>query len=283
MKLIFFTLLAAICGQLYGVSTKTETIFINRGQIEAVDSSLFAYLAFNQTPAFDKSNVLIRIGLGDSLILTVINNDTVNHIFSCQSKIAASSPILPGDTGIFKFLFSSTGAFIYHDANPLMTYLGLGGIISVENNTHAHYFWNIKEHNKKWNDTIANGYPVNWNNYYPDYFLINGNSNPHINNDSVARVTGNVGDTIYIVMANTGRSIHSLHFHGYHATVVYSSKYPQQHGRSKDTFPLLPMETLIVELIPDKPGEYPVHDHNLVAVSGGNYYPNGMFLTLLIQ
>ena len=42
------------------------------------------------------------------------------------------------------------------------------------------------------------------------------------------------------------------------------------------------MEVLKLELIPDKPGVYPVHDHNLIGVTGGMFYPNGMFTTLRI-
>ncbi len=283
MRYLLFAVLATFNLAIYGGIHKVDTLYINRGEIEAVDSTRFEYLAFNPSPVFEKNNTLIRLSVGDSLKLYVVNTDTINHTFQCQGQATGSSPILPGSTAIFNLGFAQSGVFIYHEADPMMTYLGLGGIISVENNSHPHFFWNIKEHNKKWNDTIAQGYAVNWNDYYPDYFLINGNSNPHINTDSTARVTGNVGDTIYIVMANTGRSIHSMHFHGYHAEIVFSSKFPHHKGRSKDTFPLLPMESLILRLVPDKPGEYPVHDHNLVAVSGGNYYPNGMFLTLLIQ
>ena len=84
-------------------------------------------------------------------------------------------------------------------------------------------------------------------------------------------------------MANTGQSIHSMHFHGYHATILYSSKNQTHVGRSKDTFPIHSMQTLVLQIVPDKPGTYPVHDHNLVAVTGNNVYPNGMFTTLLIN
>ena len=121
------------------------------------------------------------------------------------------------------------------------------------------------------------------NNYYPDYFTVNGKSNPDINNDADARVIGGVGDTIRIYIANTGQSIHSMHFHGYHLRILYSSENVTHVDRSKDTFPIKSMETLVLELVPDKVGEYPVHDHNLVAVTGGGIYPNGMFLTMLIQ
>ena len=127
------------------------------------------------------------------------------------------------------------------------------------------------------------GNTVDWTTYYPDYFTINGNSNPHINADASARVVGNVGDTINIYMVNTGQSLHSIHFHGYHSEILDSSKFPNHIGRSKDTFGIHSMELVVVQMIPHQVGEYPVHDHNLVAVSGGNIYPNGMFLTMLIQ
>ena len=283
MKYFLFLSLFTLIAQTGRAATSHETLFINRGEIEAVDSNKFSYLAFNNSTSFYKDNVRIRLTVGDSLILMIVNNDSINHTFSCQSQITNQLPILPGDTGLYRFKFNQSGVFIFYDVNPELAYLGLGSMISVENNSNAHFFWNIKEHNKSWNDTIAKGYPINWATYYPDYFLINGNSNPDINNDPIARVTGNVGDTIYINIANTGKSIHSLHFHGYHGTLIYSSKDPNQQGRSKDTFPVYPMESIIVQIIPDKVGEYPVHDHNLVAVSGGNFYPNGMFLTMLIQ
>jgi hypothetical protein len=43
------------------------------------------------------------------------------------------------------------------------------------------------------------------------------------------------------------------------------------------------MQALLLEMVPDKPGRYAVHDHNLVAVSGGGIHPNGMFLIMEIQ
>ena len=60
-------------------------------------------------------------------------------------------------------------------------------------------------------------------------------------------------------------------------------KFPNQINWFKDSFPVYPMETLVLRIIPDKEGEYPVHDHNLVAVTSGNIYPNGMFSTMLIS
>ena len=83
-------------------------------------------------------------------------------------------------------------------------------------------------------------------------------------------------------ITNTGLSIHSLHFHRYHASIKYSSKNATHVNREKDTFPIYPLETIVLQIVPDKEGEFPIHDHNLVAVMGNNIYPNGMFTTILI-
>jgi hypothetical protein len=120
-------------------------------------------------------------------------------------------------------------------------------------------------------------------NYQPDHFLINRNWAPNINKDERARVVGKVGDSIYLNIINLGESIHSLHFHGYHAEIVRSSKFESHTGRIKDTFPIYPGESLTLLIVPDKPGEYPVHDHNLAAVLGNGRYGNGMFTTMLIS
>src|SRR5690606_29895686 len=131
---------------------------------------------------------------------------------------------------------------------------------------HSSFFWNLKEHQITYNNTISAGNSVNWSQYNPDYFTINSMSNPQIDADPNSRIVGNVGDTIYIYMANTGQSIHSIHFHGFHAEIINSSNDSKYVGRMKDTFPLKPMSSLILRLIPDKPGIYPLHNHNLVAV-----------------
>jgi len=154
----------------------------------------------------------------------------------------------------------------------------LGGMIVIKDDNATDFFWNMKEHQRDWNDTIGGGASVDWSTYYPEYFTINGKSNPFINEDANARVTGSMGEVMHIYMVNTGQSVHSIHYHGYHSEIIFSSKYPAHVGRSKDTFAIYPMESIVVEMIPDQLGEYPVHDHNLVAVSGGNIYPNGMFL-----
>jgi FtsP/CotA-like multicopper oxidase with cupredoxin domain len=268
------------CSSLFALQVK-DTVYINRGTFTAFNSDQFAYLAFNETSNFNQENARFVMNTNDTLVLRVINNDSLEHGFAVKNT-NINSLLNSGDSITISYSSALNTAAIFYDPLLDYNYLGLSGMIVVTNHA-RNFFWNMKDHQQSWNDSIANSNAVNWSDYYPDYFTINGRSNPDINTDSSARVRGNVGDTIHIYMVNTGRSLHSIHFHGYHSTIIGSSKFPTHVGRSKDTFPVYAMDYLVLELVPDQKGEYPVHDHNLVAVSGGGMYPNGMFLTLLID
>ena len=274
-----------VCSQSIFGAVVHDTVYINKGELITIDTNYYAFYAFNESPDFVATNNRINLAVGDSIYLAVVNTDTENHGFDVKNTTDYDVEILPGDTVEVPMLFSEPGAYIFYDHldYPKYRYLGLGATITVDNFDGDQFFWNIKDHLGDWNDSLDGGYTVDWSMYYPDYFTINGFSNPLINDDPYARVAGAVGETMRIYITNTGQGTHSLHFHGYHLEIIYSSKNSSHEGRVKDTFPIESMETLILELVPDKTGEYPVHDHNLVAVSGGNIYPNGMFLTMLIE
>ena len=286
LKVALFVL-GNVCAMHSFATTIQDTVFINRGQMMAVDSTYIPYFAFNSSSIFNKENSRLIFDTGDTMELTVINTDSLPHGFDIKNSPNIDSVIPANSFAVISFSFDEDGAHIYYDHtfSEGFRYMGLGGMI-VSKNASANvqrFYWNMKEHQKEYNETLDQGLAVNWDEYYPEYFTINGNSNPHINTDPIARVVGSVGDTIHIYMVNTGQSLHSIHFHGYHSTIINSTKFPNHVGRSKDTFGVHSMEAVVVELVPDQVGEYPVHDHNLVAVSGGNIYPNGMFLTLLID
>lgn len=263
-----------------------DTLYINRGEFTTVDSTLIPYLTFNASSEFNIENKRIILEVNDTLKVVIVNNDSLTHGFDIKGFAGISNTVSPGSSIQVSFSSAIPVTAIYYDNYnyPNNQYMGLAGIITVKDpSASSNFYWNIKEHQVDFNNLIGNGNGVDWQQYYPDYFTINGKSNPHINTDSSARVVGNIGDTIHVHLANTGQSIHSLHFHGYHCTILQSSKFPNQIGRLKDTFPVYPMESVVLELVPHQVGEYPVHDHNLVAVSGGKVYPNGMFTTILID
>lgn len=261
-----------------------DTIYINSGQGLFVNGKQMPYKGFNSTPTYENRNAQLSVGIMDTLVLTIVNNDTILHGFDIRGISGYKDTLQQGDTLEVTFHSSTPRVCIYYDHinYPNNAYMGLAGILAVGANDNT-YYWNIKDHQSDWNDSIASGGVVNWLDYYPDYFTINGLSNPDINSDTTARVEGNIGDTILIFMANTGQAEHSIHFHGYHCEILYSTSSPMHTGRIKDTFPLKRMEGYLLRLVPHQTGEYPVHDHNLLSITGGGLYPFGMFLTILIQ
>ncbi len=266
-------------------TTVNQRLYINAGSFTTVDSKTFAYRAFNTSPTFSQRNAVINVSLNDTLIYTIVNNDSALHSFEVDGWNLNHPSVVAGDSIVDTVVCNQLGAFLYYDDHgyPSNSYLGLSGILNVKNYTHAEFFWNIKEHRLSWNDSLVNNGTVSWSDYCPDYFTVNGVSNPNIDLDPTARVVGNTNDTIIINLANGARGIHSMHFHGYHCVILHDSRKPLNVGRDKDTFPVHPHASMRLQLIPDKPGIYPVHDHNLSATTGGGQYPNGMFTTLMIS
>lgn len=281
---LLILLMWLLLGNLWA-ATITDTLHLNRGTFVTVDTVSLPSLAFNRNTTYASRNALIRLRPGDTLNLTFINNDTAFHGLQVTSFLTTPLFANPGDTVNGTYIFPNQGVFIYRDASnfPGNAYLGAAGMIVVDEVFDGEFFWNIREHQSDWNPVLAGGGTVNWSQYAPDYFTINGLSKPDLENDSAAVVRGSVGDTLRIYLANNGQSLHSMHFHGYHVRIVHSNQGSRRINWIKDSVPLKSGETLILEMVPDKPGKYPVHDHNLIAITGGKKYPNGMFLVMDIS
>lgn len=264
------------------VSVRLE---IKSGTLSFNDGTSIPYKIYTSAQGFSKCSDLLIWNTGDQITLEVVNNDLSIHGFEIDGVVNFGA-INPNDSLTQSFTLTNAGVFRYFDPinMPYNEYLGLTGAVHVKDPTDLtpYFYWDLREHQANWNTLVATGtYPA-LNQYDPKYFTINGNSEPDINTDATARVTGNVGAEVRVVIVNNGLSIHSMHFHGYHAILLMNSKDPSHQGREKDTFPLYPKEVMVLSFTPDKPGEYPVHDHNLVAVTGGGIYHAGMFTTLLI-
>ena len=118
--------------------------------------------------------------------------------------------------------------------------------------------------------------------YRPTFFSINGGVDP-MDMMTGAVVMGNVGDSIYISIVNTGNMIHNIHFHGYHVEIIQSLEKPESIGWEKDSFPVFVKDAMTLLLVPHQPGEFPVHNHNLVATLFNNGSSLGMITMLMIQ
>jgi hypothetical protein len=282
MKLLVIALM--LCSNSSWAATVSESLYILRDSIEVSSGDKLPYVTFNSTPTFSPTNARIELTEGDQLDLWIVNLDPDDHHFEIKG-VSATISVPSGDSINIFYTFNTNGVYVFHDPlnYPSNASLGLGGMIVVKDHPYSSFYWNIKEHKREQNDTILNGGTVDWTQYYPEFYTINGKSNPAINQDPDARITGNVGEVIYLYVVNTGQSIHALHFHGYHLEIMYSSRNPEHVGRMKDSQGIYPAEGVVFRLIPDKEGEYPVHDHNLIGTTGANLYPLGMFTTMLIE
>jgi Multicopper oxidase len=285
MRRKFLAFIFLIATMVSFAGTIEKHLYINRGVFTTVKNTTFPFLAFNGDTAFNQLNAIIHVLMNDSLQLTIVNHDNLPHGFSIQGTNVSFPFINSGDSVVVQFQCNQHRAFIYFDPlnYPTNRYLGLAGMIYFGlPSPNAVYFWNIKEHQTNYATALAAGSAVNWNAYSPDYYTINSKSFPDLQMDSTAKIFANVGDTVYIVVANTGQSMHSLHFHGFHPKSVFTEAKVLRTGWEKDTWGMFSMEVMVLMMIPDKSGRYSVHDHNLVAVTGGNTHPNGMFTIMEI-
>lgn len=267
--------------------TINKTLYINKGQFVAIDSSHKApYYAFNTSKKFDAKNAVFTVTTNDVLVLKIINTDTIKHGFNVKNYTPLNSVINPGDSVTHTLNFNAEGVFIYYDSYeyPKYSYMGAAGMICVDNNTSSKkFYWNLKEHQLSYNYQLDSNKTVNWKNYSPDWYTTNSLSYPFsVTDDTSAFVYGQIGDTIHIFVANTGQAAHSMHFHGFHCKIIASPN-PKYLGWMKDTFPINKMEGVVFELVPDQLGQYAVHDANLMTRTGGGILLFGMinFISIL--
>ena len=278
---ILFFIFFIIGTSLYG-TTINKTLYINRGLLTTVDTKQLPYFAFNASSQYVSQSEVIKLNVNDVLILKVINTDTVIHGFDVKKYAKINTTINAKDSIIDTLQFTSEGVFIYYDSyqNPKYRYMGGAGMITVFNTTQdKKFYWELKEHQSSYNNLLNENKKVDWSTYTPDYFTINGYSFPETGSDTTAWVYAHIGDTVHIFIANTGQSAHSIHIHGFHGKTIFSST-GKETGQVKDTFPIKSMESIIVELVPDKEGFYSVHDHNLLAITAAGIYQRGMLILM---
>jgi len=91
-----------ISAQLFGAIVH-DTLYINRGMLTPLVGVDFAFFAYNDSPVFNPENERIHIEQGDSLYLTVINNDTIVH-GTAVSETSATPVILNAGVCISQIL-----------------------------------------------------------------------------------------------------------------------------------------------------------------------------------
>jgi len=273
---IILTLIAHFC---FAIS---DTLYINKGEL-VINGSSTAFCSFNTSDSLTPHNKNFQNLVQDTLELTVLNNDTLDHSFTIDGVI--NETITAQTSSNIKIKFSETGTYLYYSDRSYGNLIGASGIISVVNTPDIHYYWNLYEVESALSFNLANQTvsTISFANYTPNIFSINGFSYPNTTTDSTGHVQQNTGDTIYISIINSGNIEHTLHFHGYHVTIIDAKKSVGMINWIKDTFPLKRQEAMTIMLVPQQAGIFPVHDHNLINVTNAGLYPGGMLTVLNIQ
>ena len=252
------------------------TLHINKGEIQ-IDEQVFTATAFNASEELNAKNEIIILTPGEVHTFVIFNNDTLAHDLTIPGVLISNNNIEPGTSESFDVEFPQEGAFSYFSSSTYGKYCGAFGVIHVRIEEGTAFYWNLFDLNTTNSLSFANTeleeYPEE---YLPELFLINGTFFPHTLEDQNTLVTLNLGETCEIVVANGGYMDHVLHFHGFHVTVKFQSGDALMLDWSKDTVPIKAGETMVLELTANLAGIYPVHDHNLIAVTNAGFYPGGM-------
>ena len=264
-------------------ATISDTLYINRAFVPLYTSA-FYYCAFNQDTIFSRVNTNYQCAVGDSLELTIVNNDTAAHSFTIDGHITTANTVLAGGQISLVFVPPAEGSYRYYSSLSNGAQLGASGVIVAGWNNYIRYTWNLFDQDSVFAERFhLQTYNAIDTGFHPGVFFINGLTYPLTANDPQTEVSGMVGDSITITIVNSGHMVHSIHFHGYHVQVIDAPQHPQTVNWHKDSFPVRPGEHVTVLLVPDKDGMYPVHDHNLVANTNNGLYPGGMIAMLNIM
>lgn len=277
----FYKSCAFVLFLISGVFTYAQdTLYLNRDTL-TISPVFFQKAAFNLDTTFQPRNAIIDIPENTSKSLVIINRDSVEH----EVLLPDGSPtfmILPSQSQSVTIAPLNFGTYVIQSLSPQGKFLGAGAIVRV-GVAGISYSWDLWEQDPEltheFGDGVLTGLPSV---YRPLVFAINGVVDP-MSMSAGAMIMGSVGDTITISIVNNGNMIHPLHFHGYHVEIIQSTHQLDRIGWKKDSFPVFVKEGMTLRLVPHQPGEFPVHNHNLVATLFNNAYPLGMITMLMIS
>lgn len=260
-----------------------DTLFINKDTV-TITGFNYEICVFNDSANFKPLNHVFELAADDTLQLHIINNDTLSHTFTIDGFISSGNTISALGTADFQVVLPNNGAYRYYSDVPYGKLLGASGVILKGYPNYPKFYWNMFEQSDTLSYEIADlsvsNTPID---YTPNVFSINFKTHPALITDMQAKVIGNVGDTLLITVINSGQMEHTLHFHGYHVTIMNATMNTKMLGWSKDSFPLEIGEIVVVRLVPHQDGLYPVHEHNLINVTNFGVYPGGMLNIIDIQ
>lgn len=234
---------------------------------------------FNATPVATDRPVHLHISVGDSLILRIFNNLQIAVDFAIDGQNQVSIPA--NSSRVLRMKFDDEGHH-YYGLGGALSALSSGAMLIVGQKRAIAYYLKLSECDPNLNEQLLSSGPKEA--YYPTKFMVNDRQFDHKMHDHMSSVNASVGDSVQLFMYNASDFMHHApHFHGFHVLIVRSAKIPFYEGMSKDSFGMPPKSVYELLLVPDKPGEYPIHNHNLITVTTDANYPGGMMAHMMIS
>lgn len=268
----------AIC---IAAAASAQELRIALGEWEAQGTPHAAIRLLELDAAFGP-NVVIDLPEGAGGSASVLNEDSVDHVLVIDDVMWEGIALPAGATTAFEWPAVTEGTYRVHLDGLRGERLGASGVLRVGFAAEGQFYWHLADTQADLQDTIAAGGVPDPLDYTPDFFTINEAHYPNTLDDPHALVSVNVGDTAVISVANAGQMDHVLHFHGFHVTLLQSSRSPERTGWIKDSVPVRTGEGLTLQLVAHQAGIYPVHDHNLIAVTNAGFYPGGMLTQIIV-
>lgn len=260
-----------------------DTLFIVKGQVQLGNNTTYMCV-FNDSSNFFPRNATLYLPSSPSFNLTIVNLDTSVHTFTIDGHVTTNNSINPQDTATFLLSGLSDGTYRYYSDVSYGRLIGASGTIIVGYNQYSRFSWNLLDVDTSSFTNLANGSAVaHPANYTASFFLINGLMHPQTLSDRETAIEGDLGDTLIICVVNSGQMINSFHFHGFHVTILDAKKSTDYIGWTKDSMPFLRGEAMTLMLVANQAGTYPVHSHNLMAVTNSGLYPGGMLTHITID
>ena len=222
---------------------------------------------------------------GSFISLEITNSTDASRTWSLINAPSLVVDIPAQSMVNFIFPAPSPGTYVYGDTSRIQRTRGLSGMLVREPPTDEAarvFHWDLAEWDVSWLDALSVGNVPDFSSFRPANFTINGLSAPDILTAPETQFSGQIGDGVRIHVTNSGLLPHTLHFHGYHVSVVSRNGVILNGGLIKDSVPVPAGESATLWMVLDKVGTYPVYDAGLLSVTGNGVWPNGMLLHIVV-
>jgi len=226
---------------------------------------------------------------GETVTVTVYNQDSRSHNFVVRKLTTDTSSIPAGSNKTYSFTTSTAGVYLYNDTlnsnvNREMGLYGAlivraaGGVKKAWTNGPSYSIervWITSDMDKpRWNDVASRGGTVSTGTYKPNYFMMNGMGGFDAMHDPNTVLQGSSGQVGIVRMVNAGQFDQSLHFHANHFQIIDSDGSRLSSPEWGDTINLKAGTTAMV-LYTLRPGIFPMHVHSAQMETANGVYLNG--------